>query len=548
MKKSIIIAISAIGVVAIGAVIYVYLTFFNGTDFSKNIPKNSVFVMKVDLMGMGKKINLKEATESKAFRKEIMENMKSSQKDMMEKVMSNPLKSGLQLASKPTLFLFNNSKTESEPVMGFMFGISDKKNFNLFLEEIAKDATIKEPDQDGFYKANFNSNEGFVLYFNDKIGLFLMDLENKDLALKRVRDEIVGLDKDKSILSNEEYSSLNSQSNDMMVYFNGKELVNVLELNKNNSNDQLKKTIEAYPYAMTLNFNEDAISVKSYMSKSASTDALSMLKEGGISESELKNIDPKGNPLFFMTMNFDFKKTLEIISEQSKLYQPYSSGADIFNQIDNIAAELNIPKEDILNLFKGKMSLSFSGMKQVSAIDPYTLSTITKPLPIINGWAKLGNKEAATKILDALVTENALTFEEGIYSEKTYGNSPSVYIGMKGDDLFVSSDKDALVSKIQGADWNSLKDDFSKTTATKQPVFLYGDLRYSSYESMIKSNLSENESGSIDKFKNILSSFKSISVSGNNKEVEMIIQLSEKKTNSLQRIIELLQEAYRLTS
>ena len=79
MKKSIIIAISAIGVVAIGAVIYVYLTFFNGTDFSKNVPKNSVFVMKVDLMGMGKKINLKEATESKAFRKEIMENMKSSQ-------------------------------------------------------------------------------------------------------------------------------------------------------------------------------------------------------------------------------------------------------------------------------------------------------------------------------------------------------------------------------------------------------------------------------------------------------------------------------------
>ena len=65
---------------------------------------------------------------------------------------------------------------------------------------------------------------------------------------------------------------------------------------------------------------------------------------------------------------------------------------------------------------------------------------------------------------------------------------------------------------------------------------------------MIKSNLSENESGSIDKFKNILSSFKSISLSGNNKEVEMIIQLSEKKTNSLQRIIELLQEAYRLTS
>ena len=543
MKKSIIIAISAIGVVAIGAVIYVYLTFFNGTDFSKNIPKNSVFVMKVDLMGMGKKINLKEATESKAFRKEIMENMKSSQKDMMEKVMSNPLKSGLQLASKPTLFLFNNSKTESEPVMGFMFGISDKKNFNLFLEEIAKDATIKEPDQDGFYKANFNSNEGFVLYFNDKIGLFLIDLDNKDLVLKRVRDEIVGLDKDKSILSNEEYNSLNGQTNDMMVYFNGKELVNVLELNKNNSNDQLKKSIASYPYAMTMNFNEDAISVKMIGSKSKDNGPAAIYKEGGFTESELKNIDPKGSPLAYFTMNVDFKKTLELIDEQTALYQGYSS---LSNQIDNIAAELNIPKENLMNMFDGKIGMSFSGMRAANYSD--SLFGYQPALPFINGWAHLGNKEAATKILDLMVTNGALVNNDGVYMEKNGFRTPSLFMAIKGNDFFLSTQEENIQSKLKGIDWNALKDDYGKKEVLSKSANVYADLRYSSYESMLKSNLNENELGNFDKFKNILSSFKSVSINGNGIEYEMVIQFSEKKTNSLQRIIELLQEAYRLTS
>ena len=82
----------------------------------------------------------------------------------------------------------------------------------------------------------------------------------------------------------------------------------------------------------------------------------------------------------------------------------------------------------------------------------------------------------------------------------------------------------------------------------KNEILSYEQNHDSNLKSNMTSTTEKNRSDDTDKFKNILSSFKSISVSGNNKEVEMIIQLSEKKTNSLQRIIELLQEAYRLTS
>jgi hypothetical protein len=542
MKKKIIIGLSVFAIVAIGAVIYLYLTFFNGTDFSKNVPKNAFLVMKVDLMGMGKKINLKEATESKAFRKEIMESMKSSQKEMIEKVIENPLKSGLQLASKPTLFVFNNSKTEEEPVMGFMFGISDKNNFNDFLEQINKNITIKEPDFDGFSSANLD-NENVVLYFNDKVGLILVDLERKSLPLKRIRDEIVSLEKDKSILLNEEFTTLNNQPNDMMVYFNGPELSKVFEINKNAQIDQIRNSIKAYPYAMTLNFNEDAVAIKVLSNKSKEASTTAILKETGISESELRNIDPKGSPLAYLTMNMDVKKVLELINDQSALYQGY---LNIFNQIDNTAADLKVPKEDLMNLFDGKMSLSFSGIQPPNKSD--SLDMYQSPTFLVNGWAHLGNKDAATKLLDYYTTIGLLENNEGIYSDKTEFSAPEIFMTVKDNDLFFSTLKEPIQNKIQGKDWEGLKETLGKKDALAKSATFFADLRYSSYETMIKSVLSSRESVSIDKFKNILSSFKSISMTGNNNEAEFIIQFSEKKTNSLQRIMDLLTEAYRLVS
>lgn len=541
MKKKIIIAISCIAVLGLGALFYVYMTFFNGTDFSKNVPKNAIMVMKVDLMGMGKKINLKEASESKVFRKEVLENLKSSQKEVLEKVMENPTKSGLQLASKPTLFLYNHAKDEEEAVMGFIFGISDKKNFSDFIEKMSKDITVKEPDQDGFYSANLSS-EKFVLYFNDKVGVILLDIDNKSVALKRVRDEILTLDKNNSILSNDDYNALNKQTNDMMVYFNGSELAKVLEINKIEVNDQMKNTMKSIPYAMTLNFNEDAISMKMFGSKSKDA-ATAIYNESGFTESELKNIDPKGSPLAYFTMNLNVKKVLNLINDQASTNMEI---ANFFNQVENLAMQLNIPKENLLNVFDGKMSLSFSGLKPANFSDS---SLIYQPaVPFINGWAHLGNKEAATKLLDLMVTGGVLDNKDGIYAEKTFQRTPSVFMAIKGNDFYISTQEENIQSKLKGGDWNALKEDYGKKDVLAKSATVYADLRYSSYESLLKSNLNQNELEAMNKFKNILSSFKSVSITGNSNEAEMIIQFSEKKTNSLQRIIELLQEAYRLTS
>jgi hypothetical protein len=239
----------------------------------------------------------------------------------------------------------------------------------------------------------------------------------------------------------------------------------------------------------------------------------------------------------------DVKKVLELINDQSALYQGY---LNIFNQIDNTAADLKVPKEDLMNLFDGKMSLSFSGIQPPNKSD--TLDMYQSPTFLVNGWAHLGNKDAATKLLDYYTTKGLLENNEGIYSDKTEFSAPEIFMTVKDNDLFFSTLKEPIQNKIQGKDWEGLKETLGKKDALAKSATFFADLRYSSYETMIKSVLSSRESVSIDKFKNILSSFKSISMTGNNNEAEFIIQFSEKKTNSLQRIMDLLTEAYRLVS
>jgi hypothetical protein len=365
----------------------------------------------------------------------------------------------------------------------------------------------------------------------------LLDIDNKNVNLKRTRDEILSLNKDNSILTNEDFNTVNKQTNDMMVYFNGIEFGKVID-----ANDQMKNSMKSIPYAMTLNFIEDAISMKMFGTKSKDAPT-AIYNESGFTESELKNIDPKGGPLAYFTMNLNVKKVLSLLNDQAS--NNYDI-ANFFTQVENVARELNIPKENLLNVFDGKIGMSFSGMRAANYAD--SLFAYQPALPFVNGWAHLGNKEAAIKLLDLMVTGGILNYNDGIYAEKNDFGTPGAFMAIKDNDLFISTQEENIKSKLTGGDWNALKEDYGKKDVLAKPVTIFADLNYSSYESMLKSNMNQNDLDALNKFKNTLSSFKNLSLTGNSNEFEMVIQFSEKKTNSLERIIELLQEAYRLTS
>ncbi|MFN5932570.1 MAG: DUF4836 family protein [Sphingobacteriales bacterium] len=544
MKKKGII-IGTILVIVIGAAAYFLLPFLSGKDLSIYIPKNAVFAMKMDLAQLGGKIDVKEIQDLKFFKKEIMGQLKSSEKDMMESVMQNPLKSGIQFRTAPIFFIFDQS--DNEPVAVFMFGIADAKYFKTFISDLSKDISVKDPSNDEFYEVSNDDDEKVKIFFNDDVAMVLADLDNKDISLKKVRDKLIGLEKENSILSNELFTSLNSQKNDVMAFLNKKELTKVME-NQNASGlgESELLGLSYLPTGMALNFNVDAISLKAYTTdKSGNTN---MLKESGISVDELKNIAAKGNPFAFMTINIDPVKMIDAAVEMAELNNN-TSKEEFLQSADQIASTFNTDREGLFKLFSGKMSIAYSGIVEQPKVDLFTLEETMSKAPKIYFWAKLGNKQLANSMIEKMVEAGEATETEGLYALNENSYSPTVYLGLKGDDLFVSTDLNGIKGKIKNDSWEALVDGSAKTLATSNPVSAFVDLNYKNYQDLMEASMGESEIEIFDKLKkNVLSAFKNISISSTDKESELVLQMSEEKKNSLQRLILIIDEAYKIAN
>jgi hypothetical protein len=466
-------------------------------------------------------------------------------------VIKDPKMSGLNIATAPTFFGFNNA--DDEPVIALLLGVSDKGKLKDFIDKIAEGETkIKDADSDGFYKVIEES--GGAIYFNNNIAMILIDIKRKDIDLKKVRNKIAKMDKSSSILSNDEYVSVNKQTNDIMFYLNKKEISSFIK-NMNSGSDEtmaMTSKLKYYPYAYTLNFIDDAISIKSF--NSTDKDAPVLLKEGGLTEAELKNLAPNGSPLAYLTLNMDFNKFIDYGLGIVKLIPGNPLGDT--DPLETLATNLQVPKSDLLNIFQGKMSVAFAGVKMVSKTSPYSLEPYNVPNPLINAWISLGNKEAALKILNQQVENHILVNNGGIYSLNTgaeldpsespdaitndNSNNSNYFVAIKGNDLIFSTDYDAIVSKMQGGDWTTLNADLGKNNATTKPSSFYLDLRYKNYENILNGIFSSYEVSQLENYKSILSEFKDVTAFSDNKGSEVLLNFTEHKKNSLQIISDMV--------
>ncbi|MFN5761103.1 MAG: hypothetical protein ACK44U_03410, partial [Sphingobacteriales bacterium] len=335
--------------------------------------------------------------------------------------------------------------------------------------------------------------------------------------------------------------------NDVMAFLNKKELTKVME-NQNASGlvESELLGLSYLPTGMALNFNVDAISLKAYTTdKSGNTN---MLKESGISVDELKNIAAKGNPFAFMTINIDPVKMIDAAVEMAELNNN-TSKEEFLQSADQIASTFNTDREGLFKLFSGKMSIAYSGIVEQPKVDLFTLEETMSKAPKIYFWAKLGNKQLANSMIEKMVEAGEATETEGLYALNENSYSPTVYLGLKGDDLFVSTDLNGIKGKIKNDSWEALVDGSAKTLATSKPVSAFVDLNYKNYQDLMEASMGASEIEIFDKLKkNVLSAFKNISISSTDKESELVLQMSEEKKNSLQRLILIIDEAYKIAN
>jgi hypothetical protein len=218
--------------------------------------------------------------------------------------------------------------------------------------------------------------------------------------------------------------------------------------------------------------------------------------------------------------------------------------------MNQIAETIGTDKEEIYKAFKGKMSIAYAGIVRQTKADTFSYDTLINSFPKIYFWAKLDKKQVVNSILNKIVENGEGTVNDGIYILNEYNYyDPTIYIAIKEDDLFITTDLNGINAKLKNNSWQTLTDANAKDLATSKPVAAFVDLNYKNYEDYIINNMSSSETQLFDKLKkNVLPSFKNISLSGTEQETELSLQMSEEKKNSLHRLILLMDEAYRISN
>lgn len=544
-KKSIIIVL--VFLISIAGIIYYFLPYFSKQDLSRYVPADAILTMKLNVVQISEKIDTKEIKDLRIFNNEFMDELNSSDRDKMKELMQNPLKCGIELRTAPVYSLYQQS--ENEPVGVLLLGITDATDFKNFVMVMSDDWSVKELDDAGFYEVLVD-DEYSKFYFNDDIAMWIVDIDQNEISLQQVRDELVELDNANSILTNASYTRMNDQGNDFMLYLNKSELSDLIKKNKSSKagKRQSEMLVLSYlPEAMSLDFIDDAITIKAYSSDDSNP--MKVLKDEGISDGDLKNISPGSNPFAFISANMHLDKLIDVTLDAAEIQD--ESARDDFNmRMDAVAAMLGTDRESLMKMFSGKMSLSCAGSVEQMKPQFFSDGLVSTNYPGVYFWAKINDSNLCNSILLKLLESNAVKQSEGVYSMNEESYSPSMYMVLKGDDFYLSNDRNAVLSKLNNDDWKKVEDQTAASIAKSNPVAVYVDLDYRKYEEILKSTMGGSEMDLFEKLKSsVLSSFKHIRLTAQSDNVtELVLQMSEEKKNGLQRIIVLMDEAYRIAN
>lgn len=520
-------SLAALIVVSLG--FYFFFLNKSSKDLSNYIPKEVLLVSKVDLLKMGQKINFKDLVDFKIFKALSRENDGS-----MEKVLQNPLETGIAFQKTPYFFVTNAEKDELKPLFCFIFGISDKDKFlKFFKSNTDNDFDIK--NEDNYTSIDYKKAKMFV---NDNFSIFIASADENDINFKKIYNNFLELKDEQNINSNQSFINFQKNESDLNVFLNKKSIENLVDQESSrltsDEKQMVNKLVEVYPIGATLSFDEDVLRLK-YFSDSENKNSEQFLQNSGLNSNDLQMIDPDGKPLSYLSLNADLPKILALFKDNNEFEK----------EVEDFSVQLGLTKEDLLTLFDGKMSLSLidikPGVEQI--YNDYTSERSPNPIFLIH--AGIRNTSACQSILEKLQSDNVV-FKDGIYSilYDSY-NQQSVHFILKGNDFILSNSIINISDIRDGRNWSALKESSGSDLASKNPFSMYLDLKLDTYNDIIDKFASSSEKGVL---KELLKNMNNVVGYGNQKETTLELRLKPQNKNSLWYLLTIAEDVYKKVS
>ena len=321
------------------------------------IPKSSSVVSSIDVFSIATKSRIDKLSDLEMV-KEVLGKKNSGDSKMntfFQKVMENPLSSGVDLTGD--VYIFNTTNTLKKPTFGASINITNKEEFNTFVSGLSTaletDITIVTKDNINYVKIN---NKLHIGWDNEKAILLTTKQRSKRDSLPAEIKKLMTLSEDEQLISKEEFSTYHSNKKDLSLWASSNIFTNEYEYKK--IVDQVGFDLKDIYFSVNIEFNDDQIKL--------TTDFVPNEGYKALLEKSEKLIIPFNKEVAGMFSN-NFKGLLAFGIDFSKIGDVYS---------DEKTERIISLVEDVMSAFGGSFLVDFYDIEvyQSSKFDYYSNS------------------------------------------------------------------------------------------------------------------------------------------------------------------------------
>ncbi|MEO0311108.1 MAG: hypothetical protein RIQ89_765 [Bacteroidota bacterium] len=542
MKKKLLLLL-AVGALGAGG-FWLYGLFSKKYEHLNLIPNDAIVVGTFDLHTLAEKANIKawDSLYLSKRSKEMKAKMSADDEEMrkfLKEGFGNPLSMGIDPMSD--LYAFITLRGGMKPGVGVAFAVRSSSDLEKILMSIPDKFISEKKVVNGKGFKSFGLENNMLLAWKEGAGL-LLGGEMDQAALQYWAEELMNMEKAKSITQNKYFNEFANGKQDLGVFINysgalsSGPIAGLLAMAGQNKAIDYLKTSSAI---VNLNFENDQLVSNTYYynSNSKASDEYSFLANKAVSKELLNNMTDR-QPLGLLSFSLDANKTWE-----------FFEGDPTFKRaVKEMEQSLNMKFKDLKTILSGEVAACLIDVQQHSirrnsyewneATGEYAEKEVmdTMPMPIFSLSMGIGNQANLHSLLKNIGTMDSAGMHMLVNKEM------NIYFAERGATLTITNDA-TLAQKVVGktalGQWSGSGYDLAANNGSA----LYLNLLFSSYPENLKTMMlsaMDNDAVAKAMFVEMITNFVDLQATGNSEKAVLTLNMSKTGENSLWRMIKMV--------
>lgn len=524
----------------VGGVFFLSSCGNNVPDHARVIPNDAQAVMTTNFAKVALKADVEQFKQSKAFQEmksemdREMNYMPPKVKEKFDAAMEDPTVMGINFLEDIYMFV-KPQKDDDDPLYtGVSMRLSDAAKYEAFLKDLPEIGEIKQGDGYQYFKPD----PMVVMAWNDEMSLWL--ITGTYDAREKTEDfvkELMAQKAEESFATNERFGDFMAQEKDFGVFYNWSLLKSAMPRYMRRNMDEQNEIIFKENYSMfTVNFESDKIAVQMENLFSKEFQAKFDVMKGNGVPADYNNFLTDNNKLIgFGSAAFNVESFFKIAENDD----------DLSEVLDEMSRELGVERDDLKTIFTGDMAYSFMDMEEMEItvdlgqygldVEGMEVEPYTQTIPVPKTMTIIGINDSKT--LEGIFEKMGMNQKDG------YWEQFSNYFVITDDKLMMTA-HEGLAKKLgAGSDLGAFKNGY-EDLMSDNPFAGYISLDLNDWPPMIRQLMEMSMSrGEREQMTTLMEKFDCIVISGNWVSASIEVKMNNSGQNSLQTMLQVVEES-----